>query len=119
MKKYTSSDSKPWNLGSVLMNWGLSSKLLSPIDESWMQDGSEVLMVQNLSCKDIGLAITRSGFGFCLGGKEFLVNLDEFESLNHTCIQTYYHKKAYQSAKKKLKKFNHAYSKGNLDLENS
>jgi len=40
-------------------------------------------------------------FGSCLGGKIFLVNLDEFRFLDHTCIQSYYHKQAYQSVKKK------------------
>ena len=63
--------------------------------------------------------LVEPGFGSCLGAKMFLVNLDEFGSLDHTCIQNYYHKQAYQSVKKKRENFNHAYSKGDLDLDNS
>ena len=59
-----------------------------------MQDGSEVLMGQNLSCKDVGRAITGSAFGSDLGDKLLLVNLDEFGSLDHTCMHKYYHKQA-------------------------
>ena len=63
--------------------------------------------------------VTISDFGFNLRGIVLLVNLDEFGSLDHTCIHKYYHKQAPQSVKKKRKKFNHAYSKGDLDLNNS
>jgi len=48
-----------------------------------------------------------------------LVNLDEFGSLDHTCIHNHYHKQVHQSVKKKKEKFNHTYSKGDLDLDNS
>ena len=48
-----------------------------------------------------------------------LVNLDEFGSLDHTCMHKYYHKQVHESVKKKIEKFNYAYSKGDLDLDNS
>ena len=86
------------DLESVLMNYGLSSKLCSPTDGSWMLDGSEVPMGQNLSCKDkdVGWAITESGYGSNLGGDVFLVNLDELGSLDHTCICEHNHKQVHQ-----------------------
>jgi len=50
----------------------------------------------DLSCKDVGWAITRSGLGSNLGGDMFLVNLDEFGSLDRTCIHKHYHKQVHQ-----------------------
>jgi len=44
MKKYASSDFRPWNFERVLMNCGLSSKLLLLACGSQMQDGRDVLM---------------------------------------------------------------------------
>jgi len=42
MKKYASSDSRPWNRGSVFMNWGFNSKLFPFVFGRRMQDGSDV-----------------------------------------------------------------------------
>ena len=44
MKKYVSSDSKPRNLGRVLMHCSLSSKLLPLASRFRMQDNRDVLM---------------------------------------------------------------------------
>jgi len=54
--------------------------------ESRMEDGWDVLMGWNLSCKDVGRAITRFGFSFSLGGELLLVNLDVIWSLDRTCM---------------------------------
>jgi len=44
MKKYALSDSRLWNSERVLINCGLSSKVLPLASESRMQDGRDVLM---------------------------------------------------------------------------
>ena len=54
-----------------------------------------------------------------LGGELLLVNLDVFGSLDHTCIYNYYHKQVSQSVKKENEKFDHTYSKVDLDLDDS
>ena len=77
----------------------------------------------NLSCNDVGWAMTGfdlgSDLGSNLGGELLLGNIDVFGSLDHTCIHNYYHKQVHQSVKKKKEKFNHAYSKVDLDLDDS
>jgi len=46
MKKYASSDSIPWNLGRVFMNYGFNSKLFPFASGSFMQEGSDEIITE-------------------------------------------------------------------------
>jgi len=93
MKNYKSSESRPWSFEKLLMNCGLSSKLLPLTSGSRMQDGRDALMGQNLSCRDVVWFITGSDFE----GELLLINLDVFGSLDQTDKYNQDHKQVHPS----------------------